>query len=84
MVVKTTPVPHEEDALAVNCLTKSQQEGIPHSPSKQCEPVNPGPTGLTSQDSADEGLQANDDIPVPLRQSSGKIRNQLHGGTGIL
>ena len=62
-----TPVPHAEDALPVNQLTKSQPMGIPNSPTKQHKPVNPESTGLTSPDSADEGLQADDDTPVPLR-----------------
>ena len=64
---KSTSVPHEEDALPVDHLTKSQPEGVPHSLSKQCKLVNLGLTGLTSPDSADEGLQANEDMPVPLR-----------------
>ena len=72
-----TPVPHVENLLPVNQLTKSQLEGIPNSPLKQCEPVDPGSTGPTSPDSMDEGPQADDDTPVPLRQNSRKMRNQL-------
>ena len=59
-----TPVPHENDALPVNCLTESQLEGIPNSPSKQCKPFDPG---LTSTDPTDGGLQADNDAPVPPR-----------------
>ena len=62
-----TAVPHEEDALPVNCLTQSLPESVPYSLSKQYEPVDLEPTGLTSPDSMEEGLQANDDTPTPLR-----------------
>ena len=37
-----TPVPHENDALLVDCLTESWQEGMPNTPSKQHEPFDPG------------------------------------------
>ena len=74
---RETPVPYKEDALLVNCLTKSQPEGTPHSSSKQCEPVNPVPTGSTSPDSVHEELQSSHDTPVPLRWSLKKMRNQL-------
>ena len=30
------PVPHENDALLTDSLTKSQLEGMPNSPSQQC------------------------------------------------
>ena len=72
-----TSVPHEEDVLPADCLTESLPEGRCHSPSKQCKRVDPEPTGLTSPDSMSEGLQANDDMPVPQRRSSRKMRNQL-------
>ena len=71
------PVPQEEDVLPANSLTKSKLESTPHLSSKQCKPVDPEPTRFTSPDSDDEGLQANDDTPGPLRQSSRKTRNQL-------
>ena len=75
---KHTPVPHKAEALPANNLTKSQLESTHCSPSKQCELVNPEPTGSTSPESMDEGLQANDDdAPAPLRWSSRKMRNQL-------
>ena len=45
--------------------------------SLMCELVNQELTGPTIPDSVDEGLQANDDVPAPLRQSSRKTRNQL-------
>ena len=54
---------------------KVNQEGMPPSPSKQHEPVDPGLTGLTSPDPVDEGLHADDDMSVPLRQSSRAMRN---------
>ena len=47
---------------------KSQPQSTPCSPPKQHEVVNPEPTGSTSPDSMDEGLQANDDPPAPLRK----------------
>ena len=70
-------VSHEKDALPANSPTESQLKGTPCSPSKQCELVNQEPTRSTSWDSTDEGLQANNDMPGPLRQSSRKVRNQL-------
>ena len=70
-----TPVPHVEDALPVDWPTKIWPEGIPTSPSKQCKLVDPGSTRLTSSDSKDEGLQADYDMPVPLRQNSRTMRN---------
>ena len=74
---KPTPVPYEEDALLGDQLTGSWPEGIPKSPSKQCKLVHTGLTGLTNPDSVDEGPQADDDVPAPLRWSSRKTRNQL-------
>ena len=62
-----TPVPHEEDAMPVNCLIESLLGGIPNPQSMQCEPVDLGPTGSISPNSADEGLQANDDMSGSLR-----------------
>ena len=70
-----TQAPCKEDALLVGHPNESWPESIPHSPSKQHELVDPGPIWLTSPDSADEGLQANDDMPVPLRHSSRTMRN---------
>ena len=70
-----TPVPHEEDAMPVNFMTESQLEGIPNSPSRQHKLVIPGLTGLTSPDTMDEGPQANDDTPVPLRWNFRTMRN---------
>ena len=64
---KPTPVPHENDALPVDCLTKSQPEGMLNSPSEQCKPFDPGSTGSTSVDPTDEGLQADNYAPVPPR-----------------
>ena len=72
---KPTPVPHENDALPVNYLTESQLEGIPNSPSKQCKPFDPG---LTSTDPTNGGLQADNDAPVPPRQSSRTTRANPH------
>ena len=46
---------------------------MPNSPSKQCEPFNPGLNRLTS---TDEGLYAYNDTPVPLRQSLRMMRSQ--------
>ena len=60
-------VSQEEDALLANHPTQSQLESIPCLPSKQCELVDPELTGLPSTDSMEEGLQANDDAPAPLR-----------------
>ena len=73
---KPTPVPHVEDALLVNHSTESEPEDIPNSPSKQQKLVDPGVAGLTSPDPMDEGLQVDDDISVPLRQSLRTMRNQ--------
>ena len=72
---KPTPVWHMEDALPVNHPTKSQLEGIPNTPSKQHELAGPESTGSTSPYRMDEGLQADDDTYVPLRQSSRTTRN---------
>ena len=69
---RPTPVPHVEDALPVDWPTESWPEGIPNSPSKQCELVDPGLTGSTSPDSADEGLSVDHNMPAPLSQSSRK------------
>ena len=49
-----TSVPHEEDMLLADSLTKSQPESTPCSPPKQHELVKPEPTGLTSLDSTDD------------------------------
>ena len=71
-----TWMPHESDALPVDCLTKGQPASVPNSPSEQHEPFKPGSTGSTSMDPTDEGLQADNDTLVPLRQSSKIMRNQ--------
>ena len=68
-----TPVPHENDALPVNHLTKSKLEGIPNSPSKQHKPFDPG---LTNTDPTERGFQADKDAPVPPRQSLRTTKNQ--------
>ena len=59
-----TPVPQENDALPVKCLTESQLEGFPNSPSKWCKLFD---SGLTSTDPTDRGLQTDNDAPVPPR-----------------
>ena len=71
-----TPVSHKHDVLPVECLTESCLEGIPNSPSKQHELYDPGLTRLTSTDPTDGGLKAENDAPVPPRQSSKTKRNQ--------
>ena len=48
-----TPIPHENDALLVDCPTESQPEGIPNSPPKQHKQFEPGLTRSTSTDPAD-------------------------------
>ena len=73
---RPTPVPHEEDALPVNCLTESWPEGIPNSLSKPCELVNPVNPALTNPNPTNDRLQANDDMPALLRWSSRTTRNQ--------
>ena len=54
-----TPVLHGNDALLVDHPTKSQPEGMLYSPPEQCEPFDPGSTGLTSADPTDEYLPLN-------------------------
>ena len=68
-----TPMPCENGMLPVDGPTKGQLESMPNSSSKQHELYNPG---LTSIDSTDEGLKADNDTPVPLIQSSRMMRNQ--------
>ena len=74
---ESTLVSQEEDALPASHPTKSRPENTPHSPLRQCELVDPEPTGSTSLDSMDEELQASDDSPAPLRLSSRRVRKQL-------
>ena len=62
-----TPIPHENDALPVDHLTESQPESMPHSPSKEHEPFDPVSNRPTSMDLIDNGFQADNDTPVPLR-----------------
>ena len=71
-----TLIPHENDVLQVNCLTKHLLEGMPNSPSKQCKLFDPGLTGSTSIDPTDEELQADNDRSIQLRQSLRTKRNQ--------
>ena len=63
-------MPHDSDALLVNCLTDGGPERMPNSPSKQHEPFDCGLTQSTSTDPKNEGLHADNDTPVPLSQSS--------------
>ena len=67
------PMPHDSDTLLVNCQTEGWPGSVPNSPSKQCEPFDPG---LTSMDPRDEGLWVDNHTPFPLRQSSRMMRNQ--------
>ena len=72
--VEPTPVLHENDALPANCLTKSQLEGMLSSSSEQHELFDQGSTRSISKVPTDEGLQADNDAPIPPRQSSRTMR----------
>ena len=57
-------MPHGDDVLPVKCPAESQLGSMPN---KQHEPFNPGSAAWSSMDSTDEGLQADNDTPVPLK-----------------
>ena len=71
-----TLMPHESDVLSVDCTTESWLESVPNSLSEQWKAFDQGSTGLTSTDPTYERLWANNDIPLPLMQSSRMMRNQ--------
>ena len=70
-------MPLADNGLLVDGLTETLLESLLNSLPKQHEPVDPDSTRLATPDPANDGSQAGQDQPAPLRWSAWMTGNQL-------